>query len=209
MTLTDRILATILGTLIVWAITKVVGFYVQRSRIKAALITDLLLHQRGVRMQNRAIDTMFKNDILKNGERIPFPIRYASEEWILYRSLQRDLPLFMDRETLRKIIKFYHLMWELDQSMLGFANVLEDWEAKGRVLTEAELNHLRRRFDRISSMAKFISSIDVKRLRDLPDDYQEAKTMDSVFQRPNGERKTVTVPGSPPLTQTPADTIDR
>jgi hypothetical protein len=159
-------------------------------------------------MQNTAIEAMFNNGILKIGEQIPFPIRYANEEWILYRSLQRDLPMFMGKESLRKIIKFYHLMWELDQSMLGFAKVLEDWEAKGRTLSEADMEHLKKRFDRMSSMAGLIALIDAKRLRDLPDDYQEAKTMESVLQRPNGERKIVSIPGGQPLNQPPADKID-
>lgn len=189
MTLTDRILATILGTLVVWATTKVLGFIIHRSRIKAAILTDLLLHQRGIKLQDSAIKAMFDNGILKVGEVIPFPIRYANEEWVLYRALQRDLPLFLSKDALRKIIKFYHLMWELDHSMLGFSKVLEDWEAKGHILTDADMEHLQRRVARMHSMAGLIYNVSIQRLNDLPDDYQEAKTMETILQRPNGSRK--------------------
>jgi hypothetical protein len=189
MNLTDRILATILGTLVVWAITKVVTFFVERSRIKSAILTDLLLHQRGIKMQDQAIKAMFDNGLLKVGTTIPFPIRYASEEWILYRALQRDLPFYLPKETLRKIIKFYHLMWELDQSMVGFAKALDDWEADGRKLTDADIDHLQRRVARMNSMARLIFERAIKGLEDLPEDYQEAKTMETVLHRHNGNGK--------------------
>lgn len=186
MTLSDPILASILGTLFVWVITKAVGYYVQRSRLKSAVLTDILLHQHGIKQQDIAIDAMFEKDgFLHVGKKIPFPVRYASDEWSLYKSLQGQLPFYLSKDTLRKIIKWYHLMWQLDQSMLGYAKALEDWEADQRKLSEADIEHLENRVKRMKSMARIIYDARIRRLSDLPEDFQGIKPMDTVLKPPN------------------------
>tara|TARA_R110002167_G_scaffold304345_1_gene508608 strand:- start:2637 stop:3203 length:567 start_codon:yes stop_codon:yes gene_type:complete len=185
MTLSDRILATILATLLVWAVTKIVTFFIQRSRIKAAFVTDLKLHQRGIRLQDNFISSLYENGFFKADKLVPFPIRYASEEWLLYRALQRDLAFYLSSDIHRKVIKFYHLMWELDQSMLGFAQALDDWDADGYKMTQKDVDHLKKRIDRMHSMAKLILEPRISRLSDLPEDYQQAKTIESIIPTEN------------------------
>ena len=182
MTLTDRILATILGGLALWLITKVVSYFVKRSRIQAALLADIAIHIAGAMKQRDAVAKLIENHV-SEGQKLPFPISYDVGEYLLYKSLQKDLPEYLRKTEIVKVVKFYQALWEMDVSIKGLASTLGKWEENDVVLSKEQVAHAKRWKERVDSYCQILTGRDVRELTDLPDDYRLVKGPETVVAK--------------------------
>src|SRR5208337_338144 len=111
----ESIQATILATLVGWLITNVVSFFVRRGRLRAALLADIMLNVAGANEQRATLAKLITNQVIA-GRTIAFPIFYNVGEYLLYKAIQQDLPKYLRKSELVKVVKFYQALWTLDVS---------------------------------------------------------------------------------------------
>jgi len=174
MTLTDRLLATIIGGLLVWLITIVISHFVKRGRLRAALLADIAIHVAGAKEQCAAVAKLVEDHVVE-GNRFPYPISYVVGEYLLYKSLQQNMSDYLSKIELVKVVKFYQALWEMDISINGLTATLGQLERDRTVITRELIAHIRRRKDRIDSYCLVLGGKDIGKLKDLPDDYKSIK----------------------------------
>lgn len=171
MTLSDQLLVTILAALVVALTTATVRYFINRSRLRAALLSDIRLHLAGANKQCKAVERLVAEQICE-GQTIPFPISYSVGEYLLYKSLQSDLPKYLQKRELVKTIKFYHAIWELDVSFHGLAETLMEWQKTNTVLTSDHVKHIKRQRDHIQSLTNALKTSQIiSHIEDFPDEY--------------------------------------
>lgn len=179
MSLTDSLLVSILGAMVVWLVTTIVSHLLKRSRLRAALLADVTINISGVKEQRAAVATLVEDHAIV-GQKLPFPISYKVGEYLLYRSIQNDLLAYLNKAELVKVVKFYQTMWELYIAINGIALSLGTWERDGVALTKEQVNHVKKRKERIDSFCEVICSKEIRELNDLPDDYRLIKGSETV-----------------------------
>jgi hypothetical protein len=179
MSVTDSLLATILGALVVWLITTLVSHFVKKTRLRAALLADITINIAGAKEQRAAAAKLIENHVVE-GHKLPFPIFYTVGEYLLYKSIQKDLPEYLSKAELVKVVKFYQALWELDATTNSLASTLGRWERDGIVLSKEQVAHAKRRKERIDSLCEVLSGKEIRKLSDLPDDYRSVKGPETV-----------------------------
>ncbi|MBZ0091580.1 MAG: hypothetical protein K8F27_05090 [Sulfuricellaceae bacterium] len=174
MTQTESLIGTLVSGLVLWAITKAIAYFVKASRIRAALLEDVQINVVGAKEQLDAVKKLVEDNVIE-GQKLPFPIPYSIGEYLLYKSMQSDLPLYLKKAEIIKVVKFYQALWEMDVSIAGFASVLGKWEERGIALTREQVAHARKRKERIDSLCGILTSMDIRGFSDLPDDYRSVK----------------------------------
>ncbi len=182
MTLTDSLLITILGAIVVWLIATITSHLLKKSKLRAALLADVTLNVAGVKEQRLAVAKLVEDHAIE-GQKLPFPISYKVGEYLLYKSIQNDLLDYLNKAELVKVVKFYQTMWELDVAINGIASTLGTWERDGIALSLEQVNHLKKRKERIDSFCEVICSKEFRQLIDLPDDYSSIKGPETVVSR--------------------------
>jgi hypothetical protein len=182
MSLTDSLLVTIIGAIAVWLITTVISHVLKKNRLRAALLADVTINITGVKEQRLAVSKLVEDHAIE-GQKLPFPISYKVGEYLLYKSIQEDLLNYLDKAELVKVVKFYQTMWELDNSINGLASTLGTWERDGIALNLEQVKHIKRRKERIDSFCEIICSKEIRRLKDLPDDYRSIKGPETVVSK--------------------------
>jgi len=179
MSLTDSLLVTILGTLIVWSITTTVLHKLKKGKLREALLTDIKINIEGVKEQQLAVTRLVDKHAVE-GHKLPYPILYRMGEYIFYKSIQNDLANYLNKEELLKVIQFYQKMWELDSAINGLASIMSIWEKRNLVFSSEHVDHLKKRKERIDSYCEVICSQEIKKLLDLPDSYLTLKGTETV-----------------------------
>ena len=177
MTLTESLLCGIAASLIVWLTTCVLRFVVKKSRVQTALLTDINYHRLGV-AESAAFLEHFMERRVRRGSVLDEPFFFAMNEYELYRALQHDMAHYLSRRELVRVIKFYKAFWELENLLEAFFRTLETYRTGELPLSEANVNFLSRKTERICSLSRIVGQGEIKRLRDLPEDYrgrQDAK----------------------------------
>lgn len=181
MSLSEKLLISILAALTVWLLTSAIGHFIRRGRLRAALLEDIKLHVAGAEHQQNAVRKLIKQHAIV-GHQIPFPIYYNVGDFLLYRSLQKDLTRYLRSKELVKVIKYYQALWELDVCINGLASVLGAWERDAIKLTNLHINHLNNRKERIDSLCKVLSGQEIRDISDLPDDYRNVEGPETSFK---------------------------
>ncbi len=177
----EKLLLTIIGAIIVWAIKETSNHFLRRSRLKAGLVSDIQLHIAGAKEQKGAVK-MLVEETAQVGETLPFPISYNLGQYSFYNSIQKDLPTYFSKTELIKVIKFYQTVWELDVSINGLANTLGLWERDNRELTDKDIKHIKKRKFRIDSFCEVLASKEISNIMDLPDDYRQVKGAETIIE---------------------------
>ncbi len=165
-------------TLIGWSITKTARFFRRQDRIKKALLVDIEIQFDGLRTMSHATEDLFKKYV-KADKKIPYSFLYQPGEYLLYQALLQDLTIYLCRDQLTKVIKLYQKLWESEAVIDGFATTMRAWEQNKRELSQDDVVHLEKKKDRIASYCKVIAAKDIKRLSDLPNDYEDVEGPDA------------------------------
>ena len=182
MSLTDRLLVSILAALAVWLIRVMITYFSQKSRLRAALLSDVLIHIAGMKEQQLAVAKLIEDHAVV-GQKIPFPISYRMGEYQFYNSIQENLLKYLNKSELVRVVKFYQTVWELDVSINGLASTLGIWERDGIAMSENHVKHLKKRKERIDSFCVALSSKNIRKLEDLPEDYRSVKGPETVVEK--------------------------
>ena len=180
--MTDKLLIAIISGIIIWAIKELIVYLIRRARLRAGLISDIIIHVAGASEQKGAVNVLV-NETAKEGEPLPFPVSYNVGQYGFYSSVQKELPVYLRENELIKVIKFYQAIWELDVSVNGLATTLGLWERDKRELSASDIKHLKKRKSRIESFCDLISSKEIKKISDLPDDYRQVKGAETVVEQ--------------------------
>ena len=177
----EKLLLTIIGAILIWAIKEISNHFIRRSRLKAGLVSDIKLHIAGAKEQKGAVKILVE-ETAQVGEKLPFPISYNVGQYSFYNSIQKDLPIYLSKSELVKVIKFYQSIWELDVSINGLATTLGLWERDNRELTDRDIKHIKKRKARIDSFCEALTSKELINISDLPDDYRQVKGAETVIE---------------------------
>jgi len=179
--MTEKILIALLAGLTIWAVTNVIMFLLKRDRFREAILVDIQGHIDGANEQARAAKVLIEETI-RVGEKIPFPISYDTDNYSFYSAVQKDLPLYLEKGELVKVVKLYNAIWQLDVSVNGLATTVGIWERDGVVITEEMKSHLKKRLSRITSFRACMPK-KAYLIKQLPDDYREVKDADTVVAK--------------------------
>ena len=174
----EKLLCAILGGFILWMIKEIFDHKRHKDRLKGGLLADIQLHLQGVEDQCDAVNQLVNNIVV--GEKISLPISYTPDTYAFYTAVQSMLARYLEKDELVKVIKFYQAIKHLDIAINGLTQVVSLWERDGTVIDGEKLEYLDRRRARIDSFQKLLLSADINELSDLPDDYTEIKTPDTV-----------------------------
>jgi len=177
----EKLLLTIIGALLIWVIKEISNHFIKRSRLKAGLVADIMLYIAGAKEQRGAVKILVE-DTAQEGRKLPFPISYNVGQYNFYNSIQRDLPAYLSKSELVKVIKFYQAIWELDVLINGLATTLGLWEREKHELTDRDIRHITKRKARIDSFCEAITSKEINSILDLPDDYRQVKGAETVVE---------------------------
>lgn len=182
MSLTNSLLVTILGTIIVWVTTTIISHLLKKAKLRAALLADVSINMNGVKQQQLAVAKLVEDHAIE-GHKLAFPILYKMGEYLLYKSIQHDLLDYLNKVELVKVVKFYQTMWELDVAIHLIASTMSTWERDGVALSLEQVNHIKKRKERIDSFCEIICSKEIRKLTDLPDDYRYIKGPETVVSK--------------------------
>jgi hypothetical protein len=159
-----------------------ISYFIRRYRIRSGLLADINLQINGIKEQKEAIRTLFEYTI-KEKHTIPFPIFYNIGQYSYYCSTQQELASYINKSELRKVIKFYQSVWELDVSMYCLANTLSLWERDKRKLNASDIAHLNKRKDRINSYCQVLCIEGLDKIAQLPEDYRQIRAPETIVER--------------------------
>ena len=182
MSFTDSLLVSILGTVVVWILTTVILHVIKKLKLQAALIADITINIAGMKEQQSAVTKLVEDHAIE-GQKLTFPISYKMGEYVFYKSIQNDLLTYLNKTELVKVIKFYQGMWELDTAINGIALTLSTWERDKITLASEHVSHIKKRKDRIDSFCNVICSKEIRKLKELPDNYNSIKRAETVVSR--------------------------
>ncbi len=188
--LINDVLTGILVALVGWLTTSIVTYFLRRNRLRAALLTDITLNVQGARLQVAAVGTLMEH--VTAGKRLPFPIHYSVGEYLLYKSVQSDLPSYLFKDELIKVVQFYQFLWDLDVSIRGLALTLGQWEKENIELSPEQVAHAATRKARIDSLCQVLPDVQaLSRLTDLPTaaEYAMVKAPGTVVDDTSGSSK--------------------
>ena len=179
--MTNQFIVVIGGALIVWILKSLFTHFLTQSRLKKALLTDIQLNIDGAKEQTDTVRILFEGTI-EEGVQLPFPFSYNVGSFGLFESVHKELPIYLFKADLVKVIKVYQALWALDVSINSFAQTLSIWERDKVKLTAANIQHLEKRKVRIESLYEAISTNKITSLSDLPNDYSHVKSVDTVVR---------------------------
>ena len=180
--MTDKLLITIISGIVIWGIKEIVVHLIRGARLKAGLVADIKTHIAGSNEQKDAVKILV-NETAKEGKELPFPISYNVGQYGFYNSIQKELPVYLSKSELIKVIKFYQALWELDVSVKGLATTLGFWERDKRKLSQNDLQHIKKRSARIESYCNLIGANEISSISNLPDDYRQVKPAYTVVEQ--------------------------
>ena len=171
MDFSEKILAGILVSVLVWLITNAVMFFLKRYRLECAIISDIAYHVMGVREAKGYFETLFQS-FIKENQSIDYAAYYTKDEYELYKSMQQELVKLFGKKKLLKIMKFYKTFWELEVLSEGFMADIATWKAEKRSLSEKDVKYLRKKQTRILKLCDILTQKEICKIDDLPDDYR-------------------------------------
>lgn len=182
MTITDRLLITIIGGAILWALKEIITYFVRRNRVLCALESDISFQQSEVNDDLASISALFDSEILKSGNKISFPLKYSPEPQVVLNAYLSCLPNFVRSKSLIRIFKFYDAVSEFEAALAGFCDLLCLWEERGKTLDDSDVKHLKTRLDRMTSIANAITQKSINSISELPEDYRCVQNLESTIK---------------------------
>ncbi len=182
MTITDRLLITIIGGAVLWVLKEVVTYFVRRNRVLCALEADISFQQDEVKDDLASISALFDSEILAVGKKMSFPLKYSPEPHMVLSAYLSCLPNFVGGKSLIRIFKFYDAVSEFESALAGFCDLLCLWEGRSKILEESDVKHLKKRLDRMCSIANAITQKEIKAIGELPEDYRCVQNLETAIK---------------------------
>jgi len=182
MTITDRLLITIIGGAVLWMLKEVVTYFVRRNRVLCALESDISFQQSEVNDDLASVTALFDSGMLKTGNKISFPLKYNPEPHMVLNAYLSCLPNFVRSKSLIRIFKFYDAVSEFESALAGFCDLLCLWEQREKKLDESDIKHLKTRLDRMKSIANAITQKSIESISELPEDYRCVQNLEATIK---------------------------
>ncbi len=171
MTLTDKLLVTILSGLLIWIIKDLTVYFLQRNRIQAALLTEVAFLIEAVTEAKRYLEESFQKTV-QTGKEVQYSAAFTAEERNIYKEYSPVLTSYLAERNLVRLIKFYRAVQEFEVLCTGFFSDLTEWKKQKHTLTDDDVRYLDRKKARIVSIANIITARSVHKISDLPEDYR-------------------------------------
>jgi hypothetical protein len=164
-------LTTVVGTIIVWAITNIILFFIRKHRLKQAILIDIDFLMLAA-LENKNFLELFCERQIKESNIIEYSVHYTKEKLDFYKSMHSDLIKFIDNNTLQKIIKFYNSFQAMEALMEGFFKDITIAYEKKVELEKRQIDYLKAKANRIIKLCESLSNrYRIGMLDALPDDY--------------------------------------
>ena len=173
MTVGGKIISTIIAALAVWIVTRIAGYFIERGRLKAGLLTDIELHIKSIRESDNYLDKWLPT--LTVGERIEHSARHTPDEYNFFHSVTPELPKYFSRSGFSMILRFYKSIKEHDVLLGGFFADVSAWKEDRRQLSDKDIQYLTRKAERIKAVGDLIATTNPQRLSDLKRNYSLKK----------------------------------
>ncbi len=170
MTFEEKIISGIIVGLLVGLITKAIGYFLTREKVKAGLLTDIEVHIEDIKETNEYLNEWLPT--LREGEVINYSARYKSDDYILFKSFISNLPKYFSRIIFTNILRFYKAIEEYDVLLEGFFSDVTTWKKEKRKLSADDLSYLSKKMERIIALGNILTMNEIKSFLNLPDKYE-------------------------------------
>jgi hypothetical protein len=178
---TDKLLLTLIGGLLLWIIKDVTIYLLQRSRIRAALLTEVSFLIRSIVDTKQYLEGPFSKTI-QAGKKVEYSAIFTAEEPRIYNEYAPVLTSYFRSRDLVRVIKFYRAVQEFAVLSTGFFSGLTAWKTQDYVLKVVDVQYLERKKARIVSIANIIASKDIHDISELPEDYKGALDASTIIR---------------------------
>ena len=165
MTFEEKIISGIFVGLLVWLVTKTIGYLLTRERLKAGLLTDMEFHIKSIKESNEYLKEWLPT--LQEGEPIKYSARHKADDYVLFNSLISDLPKYFSRVIFTNLLRYYKSIEEHDVLLEGFFSDVTIWKKEKRKLSAEDIRYLSRKMERITALGKILTKGEVKCLSQL------------------------------------------
>lgn len=171
MDLTEKLLLTIVGGLILWPIKGIIDHEIKRKRLKVAILTEIAYLLRAIKEMKQFFEGDFGNT-LKVQEEVKYSADFTPEEPDVYRVHAPTLTSYLSGDDLGRVIKFYRSAKEFDILCIGFFRDLNEWKKQKHKLDLEDVTYIHKKMARILSIANILTSKEIVAIGDLPNDYK-------------------------------------
>ncbi len=171
MSFNEKLTLGILIGISTFFLTNIIIFLLKKKRINASILSEISYQISDLKEMSNFLQVLFQSTIIKDSK-IEYSAYFTKEEFNIYNALQKDLSLYFGKRKLIKILKVYKAFWEINILMEGFFKDLTKWSDEKRILTNEDINWLKRKSDRIIKLISILTSKEIYKIEDLPDDYR-------------------------------------
>jgi hypothetical protein len=187
-------LAAGLGGFLAWIFKTSAGFHLTRRRLISYLLVAINSHLRQYKDLNPWLKTVMEKTI-KKGHSVNQAARYTKDELGDLTEMRSQCLTYLNQNQLVQFTLLCRLMFELEALLDGFCKTLDDYKTKATVLTDDDVDYLKRKYNRILSYLKALPVDEVKDINKLPQDYSgiegaEGIVTDSISTPPTPAVKT-------------------
>lgn len=179
--MTDKLLVTIIGGLVLWMIKELIVHQVKKRRLKAAILSEISVLAASVKETKQFLEGAFSTT-LKKGEKVEYSADYTPEEFDVYNVHAPTLTSYLSMDELERVIKFYRGVKEFEVLCVGFFRDLNEWKKQNHQLSEEDVQYLAKKKARIISIATILDRKEIGSLKDLPNDYRGQLTPETIVR---------------------------
>lgn len=168
---TNELLAAILAGIVIWFITGVVTFFLQRYSLEKALIEDINHRRSNLKEPKEFLEAYFKKYVKKGGK-ISRHARFTKEEFPFYEDVRKDLYKYFGAANLIAIMRCYEALEEIEILMDGIIKDFGSFAEKKKTLTAFDVEYLEAKKNRILNIIDILRQEKFKKVSDIPRDYE-------------------------------------
>lgn len=165
----NEIIAAAVGGFFAWATTYAITHLMLQARLRRFLRVHINRKLWNLR-QNAEWAREIRDTHAALGVIVHGAARHTSDDLSDLKET-RDLALqYLSMDEIEKLCKFIFALWELECLFEGLCDAMTQLAVAGRPLSAEDVNYLRKKIDRITSLTDTVPR-EIKALKDLPGDY--------------------------------------
>ena len=181
MTPTGKIFIGIFIGIVVWLLKAGITHFVRTQRIQKLLLSDISFHISNMKANKDYLDNSFHKHF-EEGKKVIYGANYTASSFTLFKSIYPQLAYYLGGTELEKTLKFYNSAREFEVLLQGLFGGLNGWKQKNHIITKEDIEYLERKADRIKSIPKIVCENPIRKLSDLPNDYEGKKGADGIVR---------------------------
>lgn len=179
----ENLLVAILGGIVIWFTTNIVGFFLRRHRLAKALIEDINHRISTLYYIKEFLDEYFKNSVIQ-GAILKNYADNTKDKFPFFEDIRGDLYKYFGASNLIAIMRCYEALEEIQILMENLCQDFCKHYTLRTALSEEDVNFFNRRKERVKSIIAILGRSGViHSISDLPRDYKGMMTAVEIIRK--------------------------